>query len=310
MSRSSRWTFVAVVLAVTAVFVRLGVWQLDRLEERRTENRRARERLRRPPLALGLPAERAGRPDARDAAGADGSAAAATGPDSLPGSGRADDAPGGAAVLALPADSMDRRRVLLRGRFDYGREVVLAPRSFGGTPGVYLLTPLVVGDSAAVPVLRGSMPAPDGFHAALEKARPERARGPVVTVRGVALLPPDVEPVERPDTLRAAGGAHPVLPRLDLDRVDELLPWRSPGWYVRADSTTEAIPAAEGIRVPVPVPPPALDDGPHLMYAVQWFAFAAIGLVGGGVFLALRTREDGGTGEGGTPVAGGDAPGS
>ena len=199
MTGSSRWAFVAVVLAVTAVFVRLGVWQLDRLEERRAENRRARERLRRPPLALGLPAVGAGRPDARDT-----------------------------AVLSLRTDSMDRRRVVLRGRFDYGREVVLAPRSFGGTPGVYLLTPLVVGDSAAVPVLRGSMPAPDGFHAALGKARPAWARGagagtgvaaagagstipsaagaapavgaagggsttgPAVTVRGVALLPPDV----------------------------------------------------------------------------------------------------------------------
>lgn len=325
MSRTSRWAFVAVVLAVTAAFVRLGTWQLDRLHERRAENRRARERLRRPPLELGfaerdLAAGGPGRADTASGTGADrGDGAATPGMGSLP-STEGGDTPGRAEALSLPTDAMDRRRVVLRGRFDYGREVVLAPRSFGGTPGVYLLTPLVVGDSAAVPVLRGALPAPDGYHAALEKARPPRARGRVVTVRGVALLPPDVEPVERPDTLRSAGGAHPVLPRLDLERVDALLPWRVPGWYVRADSTTEEIPPAEGIRVPAPVPPPALDDGPHLMYAIQWFAFAAIGLVGGGVFLVLRTRGDGGAGRGGsgdggagrggTSAPGGHAPGS
>ena len=35
------------------------------------------------------------------------------------------------------------------------------------------------------------------------------------------------------------------------------------------------------------VPPPVLNDGPHLGYAVQWFAFAIIGLVGGAL-LSLR----------------------
>jgi hypothetical protein len=30
----------------------------------------------------------------------------------------------------------------------------------------------------------------------------------------------------------------------------------------------------------VPVPPPELSEGPHLGYAVQWFIFSAIALVG------------------------------
>jgi surfeit locus 1 family protein len=28
------------------------------------------------------------------------------------------------------------------------------------------------------------------------------------------------------------------------------------------------------------IEPPALDDGPHLSYAIQWFAFAVIAIVG------------------------------
>jgi hypothetical protein len=38
--------------------------------------------------------------------------------------------------------------------------------------------------------------------------------------------------------------------------------------------------------------PPPLDDGPHLNYAIQWFAFAVIALVGAGVVIRQR-REAG-----------------
>jgi surfeit locus 1 family protein len=36
-------------------------------------------------------------------------------------------------------------------------------------------------------------------------------------------------------------------------------------------------------------PPPALDDGPHLSYAVQWFSFALIIVVGTGALLRKTT---------------------
>lgn len=191
----------------------------------------------------------------------------------------------------VPTDSLDGRRVTARGTFDYAEEVVLAPRSYRGTPGVYLLTPLRTSDSLAVAVLRGSMPAPDGFHARLEKARPSGAgAADAVTVRGVALLPPEVDPVTEPDTLHAAGGVHPVLPRLDLARVREEIPYRLADVYVRADSTTAPIRPADGIRVPAPVSAADAEDGPHLTYALQWFSFALIAVVGGGLFL-WRSRD-------------------
>jgi surfeit locus 1 family protein len=37
---------------------------------------------------------------------------------------------------------------------------------------------------------------------------------------------------------------------------------------------------------------PALDDGPHLGYAMQWFAFATIALVGAGA-VVRRDRRSG-----------------
>jgi surfeit locus 1 family protein len=42
--------------------------------------------------------------------------------------------------------------------------------------------------------------------------------------------------------------------------------------------------------LPAIVPVPTLDEGPHLSYAIQWFAFATIAVVGGAVLL-LRDRR-------------------
>jgi surfeit locus 1 family protein len=78
---------------------------------------------------------------------------------------------------------------------------------------------------------------------------------------------------------------HPVFPRLDLSGIGRELPYPVPGFYVRADSTTAAIPPADGIRVPEPVPAGDPEESPHMLYALQWFAFALIAVVGGGIFL-------------------------
>lgn len=268
MNPARRRSLAAVALLVGAACVGLGLWQLGRLEERRADNEDRRARLEAPPVRLG--------PDAGLA--------------SLP-----------------PAESLAWRRAEATGRFAYDEEVVLAPRSWSGSPAVYLLTPLLVGDSTALPVLRGAVPAPDGFHAPIGRARPpgggERPDGvaapsttePPETVRVRGLLLPGPEPGDAagPDTLHAAGGVHPVLARLDLARVDSLLPWRVPAVYLHADSTTVRIPAGGGPAVPIPVPPPTLDDGPHLAYAIQWFSFAAIALVGGLIVLFRGQRSVG-----------------
>ena len=47
-------------------------------------------------------------------------------------------------------------------------------------------------------------------------------------------------------------------------------------------------------RLPVPVPARMLTEGSHLAYAVQWFAFAVIGLGGYGALLRRNRRTGGG----------------
>ncbi|HEV2290846.1 MAG TPA: SURF1 family cytochrome oxidase biogenesis protein [Gemmatimonadales bacterium] len=135
-------------------------------------------------------------------------------------------------------------------------------------------------------VLRGFIPASDGF-----TARPDTLEepGPRV-VKGIA-LPLDATPDSgarravggavtwrRPDRAMAARLPYPVLPVLLFQADDSTLP----RWPRRLDA-------------------PVLDEGPYESYAIQWFAFAAIFLFGGGIWFA----RSGGTGSA-NQVAGGD----
>jgi surfeit locus 1 family protein len=164
----------------------------------------------------------------------------------------------------LTADSAWQRRVALRGVYDHERERVFAGRSVDGVPGASLLTPLRLADGAAVFVDRGWVPSPDarGVDRALTREADSAA------FVGLALRAPrargDVDPAALADSVPYA-----LVPFLVQRLPDD-------GAYAPT-------------RVPVrrwPAPP--LDDGPHLMYAVQWFAFAAIAI--GGMIAVLRRR--------------------
>jgi len=163
-----------------------------------------------------------------------------------------------AARLALPplpvrrditADSARQRRVVAQGVYDFSAERTWPGRSFQGTPGVALVTPLRLADGSAVLVDRGWVPSPDAFH--VEHALYRELV--TVTVTGIALIPPR----GRGDV--AVVGFLPFVIQLETPTPARGLPRR---W-----------------------PPPAFDNGPHLAYAVQWFSFALIALVGTAVLI-------------------------
>ncbi len=163
-----------------------------------------------------------------------------------------------AARLALPplpvrrditADSARQRRVVAQGVYDFSAERTWPGRSFQGTPGVALVTPLRLADGSAVLVDRGWVPSPDAFHVDHTLYRePDTA-----TVTGIALIPPR----GRGDV--AVAGFLPFVVQLESPDPTRGLPRR---W-----------------------PPPTFDDGPHLSYAIQWFSFALIALVGTAVLI-------------------------
>jgi surfeit locus 1 family protein len=254
---SRRWWLVTLaVVLICAGLARLGVWQLDRLAERRARSAELAGRLSAPALTL-TPAGLV---------------------------------EGGGAVLDGGDGTLAYRRVVARGRFDYAQEVALVNQVRDGQLGLHLITPLVLdGSERAVAVDRGWIPAVDqspaswaGYHAPagpdgmveisawLRPAPPADGRrvapgpaGPAgASARAVmpARLVPDLDPAHLSAQLN-----RPLLPLVLVQVADE-----------------GAAPVSPPYRQS---PNPDLGDGAHLIAAAQWFAFGGIGLIGYVVYL-------------------------
>ncbi len=217
-------------IVVALVCVRLGLWQLERHELRRTHNERIAERGRAGPVPL----ER------------------------------------------VRADSAARyRRVEAKGVFDYEYEIVVANRTQRGSPGVHVITPLLLtGEERAILVNRGWVYSPDAARVELSRWR----EADTVTVSGYledlgahtgAAVPAELAPR--------------IWYRLDATALAAAFPYDLEAAHLVA---AEVRPDASG--APARLGMPELERGPHLTYAFQWFAFAAIALIG----VAVLIRQD------------------
>ena len=245
MKATRTWLPFALALPLFALFASLGVWQLQRLGERRAENQLRESALQLPIVEL-------------------------------PVRGTED---------SLPGDWIVGRRVSITGRWAPEQELVIRGHAYLGTPGVYVLTPLVVDSDQAVLVLRGWLPAADGLSADLPGAVPIATRNPV-TIRGLARAGQNPAPIPV-RSVAYADWTRPVLGNIDLMAADSLIPFELATFVVQL-LTDERSPAGRS-GMPVPLPAPALNDGPHALYAFQWFGFALIALAGA-IFLPRAAR--------------------
>lgn len=217
------------LLAVVFACVRLGLWQLDRLEQRRALNARVVERQQLPPL------------------------------------------PSHAALADTAAAHF--RQVRLAGRYDDDRSIILPGHSLRGAPGVHLLTPFLVAADTAVLVIRGWVPAADGATIPVDSF----PAGASAEAEGLVL------PFPRGTGRRSAA--------TDSFRTTwfapDLAAMRAQFPYALLPVTVQLLPAAGAAPYPRRLEPPALDEGPHLGYAIQWFSFATIAVVG---WMALGRR--------------------
>lgn len=182
------------------------------------------------------------------------------------------------ADIRAVADTGMNRRVVATGSFDFDREIVLRGRGRNGVPGVEVVTPLVLaGTDSAVLVLRGYVPSAD----AISYSRTLHREPGSATVSGIAWPVPldsaGAAPSERNGQL--------TWRRLDLQAVRDSLPYPVLPLFIIADSPATMSPA------PARSPAPALDDGPHLNYAIQWFGFATIAFAGAGALWWNRRRS-------------------
>ncbi len=232
-----RWIgLLAIALVIAATCVRLGIWQLDRLSQRRAFNAQVERGLAAEPVRL----------------------------DTLTGRG-----------------SDVYRRVVATGTYDLEHEVLWYGRALDGSPGSEVLTPLVeAGGGTAVLVDRGWVPAALDTPPVAEAAPPEGE----VTVTGFLL------PAEGADVIgRDAAGRILTIRHADPAALQGAVPFELFPLALQLQEQTPEQPT----DLPAVVPPPELTEGPHRSYAVQWFTFATIALVGYAVLVRREVRERG-----------------
>ena len=239
-----------VVLLIAATCIRLGLWQLQRLEERRARNALAAERMARPPVD--------------------------------------------ADRLTADSASAAYRRMRLTGSCE-GEPIVLAARSRHGAPGVHLLCRFRTTGGRDLLLDRGWVHSAD--------ARTVDRSHLAVMPRDTTLEALAIPFPEGSGTMRAGGGertlqqddagvalgepAPRVIYRMNRAQAVAVTGIELPTWYAQAVGPAD--------RMPVPADPPDLGEGPHFGYAVQWFSFAAIGLIGWILLLARRGDSSRGT---------------
>ncbi|MDQ3674059.1 MAG: SURF1 family protein, partial [Gemmatimonadota bacterium] len=187
------------------------------------------------------------------------------------------------SLVELPAQPGEARfrRVRLAGAYDYSSEIVHTLRGRGGSPGVNILTPVLrTGNDTAILVNRGWVYAPDGMTVDTRRWREADTldgTGFVETfpTSGV-FAPPNPE---RPRAFR----------RLDRAALSKLFQYPIANYYIILSDTSSnrnpALGATPAANVPPRVEPAALDEGQHRSYAVQWFSFATISIIGLVIFL-------------------------
>jgi surfeit locus 1 family protein len=224
------------ILAVAAVCIRLGIWQLDRLGQRLQKNAEIKARLAGPTLYF--PTE-------------------------------------------IPLEDQTYRRVSAAGRFDQDQAILLENQPYNDQAGFHLLVPFIVEDRGQVLLVdRGWIDFEQGLG-----ADPRELAGDFsgsLTIEGV-LLPSQREPALAFLADKPPAPGEPALLSwrvVNLDGIQGQVPYPLYPLYL-----AQTAPPPASSDEPLPVFEPDLSNGPHLSYAIQWFSFAAISLVGGTALL-------------------------
>jgi surfeit locus 1 family protein len=184
------------------------------------------------------------------------------------------------STLPSDPDAARYRAASVEGRYEYEHELVLSGRTHQGSPGVELITPVrIAGTDTAVLVNRGWVYSPDGGSVDLAHWR----EGDTARVAGYV----EIYSADAGVTTSVTGPR--IVRRASRQEIVAKVPYPIAPYYLvsRSDTATINHPARRDL--------PALDEGPHGSYAVQWFFFAAVAIVGA-TAVVLRERQEAGRG--------------
>jgi len=240
---SRKW-FLATLLVIAgaAVCARLGIWQLDRLKQRRAFNAHVFEMRASAPLDL---AANAGSEDLLD---------------------------------------MEYRPAVATGTYDFAHQVTIRNQYYNSQYGFHLLTPLVLEPGVAVLVDRGWIPA-DGNPTPPDWRKYDTARP--TTVHGIIRLQqtgPGFGGAADPTLTPGQKGLDEWI-YVNIGRISQQMPYSILPVYLEQNPdpsiTAPPIPYQEELD---------LSEGPHQGYAIQWFSFAVLLLVGYPFFVRKQEK--------------------
>jgi cytochrome oxidase assembly protein ShyY1 len=192
--------------------------------------------------------------------------------------------PDDAQVGDTAVDAAANRSVTAKGTYADDDTFVVENRTYNGASGAWVLTPLVLEDGRAIVVNRGFL----GYDRSGAIVPPDAPRGEV-EVHGVLL---ESERRGRFGPSDPDQGRLAVLARVDLERVAQQVDYDVlPAYLQRVGSDPDET-TAEGAPELVALGLPEPSEGPHLSYAVQWFIFTTIAVVGYAILLRRVARDE------------------
>lgn len=171
------------------------------------------------------------------------------------------------------------RRTIAEGQYRDEEEFISVGRVYGDVKGTMVATPLDIGGGDVLIVVRGIVPP------ATEGPPMEGYPVPLGSVFVEGRITPGEEPSRISEPV-PDDGTLTELSRLDLAYIDEYIDGDVLPYLLLLDDQR---PSAGG-EVPTPIPTEELSEGSHLGYAVQWFAFALIALVGTAALVWRASR--------------------
>ena len=227
-----RWVGLAVFVALlAAVFIRLGEWQLHRLDQRKAANARVQAYTAQPAKDWSL-------------------------------------------VFTGPiTEEMQWQKVTVTGTYSPA-QLRARYRSVNDQAGSEVLTVLTTADGRTVLIDRGFLPTPKNTPEAVMPAPPTGE----VTVTGYVRRSENGKPTA---TKPVEGNVRLI----NIAMINSTLDLKLADGYIQLLESSAPQP---GLTL---VPPPTLDEGPHLSYAVQWFIFTVIALSGAVILVRGDLKE-------------------
>lgn len=239
------------VLVMVLGMARAGIWQWDRLQQRKDINARVEAVQQEEPAPVEGLADPGDFDEGRD---------------------------------------LEYRPVTATGTYLADQSVLVDGADHKGAAGAWVLTPLQLDDGDVVIIKRGTIPNPGQLDAVPDSVETPTGEVTVVGLARPTETRPEVNlgftklHFERADP---ATGTLENLARTDLARLDQQIDGDVLPFYVSLRTQDPAVTDTE----PLPPNAPDLSEGSHFSYTVQWFTFSIMTIVVYALILRRRARE-------------------